>query len=180
MLDTTRNTNSTFNEALVGDLTPQTATTAISGTFQGVDLISEEDIPTVIGTIDVTTGNITGTQDGAQAGPVGGTAQDQTLSGTAGVVDANGRSVVTISSQFVGTDAPLVAYAIDPAHFYVIGVDSVNNLTSSLGVFSTQTLRAAQTAIARPKAAVSSGKKLDARRTQPKATKRARGATQLK
>jgi hypothetical protein len=180
MLDTTRNTNSTFNEALVGDLTPQTATTAISGTFQGVDLISEEDIPTVIGTIDVTAGNITGTQDGAQAGPVGGTAQDQTLSGTAGVVDANGRSVVTISSQFVGTDAPLVAYAIDPAHFYVIGVDSVNNLTSSLGVFSTQTLPAAQAAIARPKAAVSSGKKLDARRTQPKATKRARGATQLK
>jgi hypothetical protein len=180
LLDTTQNTNTTANEALVGDLTPQTATTAISGTFQGVDLISEEDIPIAVGTIEVASGVVSGTQDGSLAGPSGGTLQDQALTGTVGTVDANGRSLVTISSPFVGNNEPVVAYAIDPGHFYSIGVDSVNGFPSSLGVFSTQTLPAAQGAVKRPKAAVSSGKKLDGRRAQPKATKRGHGATQLK
>jgi hypothetical protein len=181
MLDTTQNTNTTANEAFVGDLTPQTATTSISGTFQGEDLISEEDIPIAVGDIDVVSGNITGTQDGSQAGPSGGTLQDQALTGMAGTVDANGRSLVTVSSPFVGNNEPVVAYAIDPGHFYAIGVDGTDGgVTSSLGVFSTQTLPAAQAAGKRPKAAVSSGKKLDVRRAQPKAAKRAHGATQLK
>jgi len=180
ILDTTQNTNSTFNEAFVGDLAPQTATTAVSGLFQGVDLISEEDIPIAVGTINVASGTITGTQDGALAGPSGGTLQDQSLTGMAGTVDANGRAIVTISSPFVGTNEPVVAYAVDPSHFYAIGVDGADGFSSSLGVFSTQTLPAAQAAVKRPKAAVSSDKKLNTHRAQPKATKRVHGATQLK
>lgn len=180
LLDTTQNTNSTANEALVGDLTPQTATTAISGTFQGVDLISENDIPIAVGDIDVVSGVISGTQDGSLAGPDGGTLTDQPLTGTVGAVDENGRALVTITTSLAGNNEPVVAYAIDPGHFYSIGIDSVNGFTSSLGVFSTQTLPAAQAGVKRPKAAVSSGKKLDSRHARPKAMKRGHGATQLK
>jgi hypothetical protein len=148
MLDTTENNNAgtTWPEAFVGDLTPQVATSAISGTIQGVDLISESDIPVVATAGSVNSGNISALQDGAFANDAADSLPNQTLTGSVSSVSSTGRSVLSLSGSFepYSPQFPAVAYAIDATHFYVIGTygvaqDGSGGSTSSLAIFSTQT-----------------------------------------
>jgi hypothetical protein len=148
VMDTTSSTSGgSYPESLVGDLTPQSNVSALAGNIQGVELISECDIPVFDTAGVINSGNLTALQDGAvsNCNEGGGTVSSQALTGTFGSVGSTGRSVVEINSASLPFDQfPGVAYAIDATHFYVIqaygSTSSINGLTSSLAVYWTQTL----------------------------------------
>ncbi len=182
ILDTTVSNGDSYPEAFVGDLTPQTAVSAVSGTVQGVDLISESDIPVVATAGAVTSGSISALQDGSLA--ASGIASGQALAGIFGAVSSSGRSIVTLNSQFLPLASyPSIAYAIDATHFYVIGVygttSSVYGYSSSLGVYSTQTLPPAADGV-NVQAKPSTGRSFAVRRKLPTAASSRRGHVQLR
>jgi len=150
VMDTTPSGSSIYPEALVGDLTPQTNVSAISGDVQAVELTSECDVPVFDTAGSISSGNLTALQDGAESNCFGsgGTVSGQALTGTFGTVSSTGRSVVALNSASLFVNPyPAVAYAIDATHFYVIQIygttSNVQGITSSLAVYSTQTLPAA-------------------------------------
>jgi hypothetical protein len=172
-LDTTGFNGDAYPEALVGDLTPQTPTSAISGTVQGVDLISESDLSAVATAATVSSGRIVGLQDGSTANLAAGTSSDEALTGTLGSVSSTGRSVATLNSFFLSNDFPAIAFAIDPTHFYLIGVDGASaevpgGYTSSLAIYSTQTLPTVPTRQTASQKLGSAGRTMAARKSLPK------------
>lgn len=144
-------------EALVGDLTPQTSTTAISGTIQGVATISQLDIPVAVAAASATGESITGLVDAQQADSE--PFLDVPFTGEVSAVDSTGRATVELMDNdgiFIG-EAEAVAYAISPTQFYLIGTTSDGttddlDFVSSLGVFTSQTLPSVQAA-SKPKSA---------------------------
>jgi hypothetical protein len=149
LLDTTGNADpgspGSFPEALVGDLTPQISTTAISGTIQGIALTSEPVLPVAISGALISGGVLSGLADAAAADedPV----QDVAFTGSVSAVDSTGRANVQLMDNdniFFG-EAQAVAFAINPTTFYVIGETADPNnvpfaFDSTLGVFTSQTL----------------------------------------
>ncbi len=159
MLDTTGNgdasSSDSYPEALVGDLVPQTATAAVAGTVQGVDEISAEvDIPVVDSVDTLSSDNINGFTDGSLAGS--GTLSDQALTGTVSAIDSTGRGSGTVTSAVYGTNLPFALYAASPTQYFVVG--EASDSTSSLGVFTSQTIPESAAAVRTRTSSAASGR----------------------
>jgi hypothetical protein len=148
LLDSTDFSSSgAYPESLVGDMLPQISTSAIAGTIQGVELVGDAFSPAIATAGTVTGGNIAALQSGSVP-PTnvsnGGIGTDIALGGTIGASDATGRAQLLWNSEFyVGqtTNLPGIAYAYDATHFFVVQT-STNDIESTLGVYSAQTLPA--------------------------------------
>jgi len=146
LMDTTQPSDTTLPNALVGDLIPQTSIGHIAGQVQGLALIGDNQSIAAAGEFSVANGDINGLFDGSFPGiaPLFDSATTGTVSGA----DTTGRSSITVTGDvFGGTNQPAAAFEADPTHFFVIGeIPPTDTLSfpSSLGIFTPQTLPAAQ------------------------------------
>jgi hypothetical protein len=128
-------------EALVGDLIPQTSTANLAGQTQAVLLISESDLPTAVGTADITGTGLNGLFDGTIT-PLEETVSDQPFAATVSGSDATGRSTFQFSTSIGGgVNTSGVAYEVSPNQYFLITGDP-NEDSSGLLVFTPQTLPA--------------------------------------
>jgi hypothetical protein len=165
MLDTTEppgvGTDS-VNEALVGDLIPQTSTADITGQVQGLGLTGDNQSFAITGEFNVAgNGTIAGLFDGSfpDADPI----LDSTTGGMVMGSDATGRSVISVTGEvFGGTSQAAAAFEVNPTQYFVIGEEQDPNMVlffpSSLGIFTPQTLPPAQAAASPAKHAEKTGK----------------------
>jgi hypothetical protein len=146
MMDTTDfGDGNSFPESLVGDLVPQTSTSAVSGTIQGVELLGDAFTPGISTAASVSGGNIGGLQSGTLPTSIvagGAVLTDIALGGTLGASDSTGRAQLLWNSDlYPDTSYPGIAYAYDATHFYVVQTPNDGN-ESTLGVYSAQSLPA--------------------------------------
>ena len=149
LMDTTQPVGDSVPEAFVGDLIPQTSTADITGQLQGVALIGDNQSIAAAGEFSVSQlGDINGLFDGSFPGVA--PLLDSSTTGMVSGADNTGRSSITVTGAvFGGTNQPAAAFEADPTHFFVIGENQGTEDTffpSSLGIFTPQTLPAAQPA----------------------------------
>jgi hypothetical protein len=127
-------------EALVGDLIPQTSLSDIEGQVQGLGLTGDFDSFAITGEFNVAgNGTITGLFDGSL--PDNDPIFNSATGGNVGETDSTGRSPIMVTGDlFGGTLQPAAAFQVDPTQYFVIAEDS--EFTSSLGIFTQQTLPA--------------------------------------
>ncbi len=166
MLDTTEapgvGTDS-VNEALVGDLIPQTSTADITGQVQGLGLTGDNQSFAITGEFNVAgNGTIAGLFDGSfpDADPI----LNSTTGGMVMGSDGTGRSVISVTGDVFGGTTPqaAAAFEVNPTQYFVIGEEVDPNMVlffpSSLGIFTPQTLPPAQAAASPAKHAEKAGK----------------------
>jgi hypothetical protein len=149
MLDTTEPAdNDSLPEALVGDLIPQTSTADIAGQVQGLGLTGDSQSFAITGefNVDLTTGDINGLFDGSfpDSSPIFDSATGGMVSGSA---ITTGRASIMVTGDVFGNPTvaqPAAAYEVNPTQYFVIGETS--DFSSSLGIFTPQTLPAVQNA----------------------------------
>ena len=144
VLDTTDfGDGNSYPESLVGDMAAQTSTSAVSGTVQGVELVSDAFTSAIVTAANVSSNSIAGLSSGVQppsSNSNGAIGTDIAIGGTFSATDSTGRAQLSLTSDFY-PDAPYpaIAYAYDATHFYVVQIPSDGN-ESTLGVYSTQSL----------------------------------------
>ena len=146
MMDTTEpNAGGSLPEALVGDWIPQTSTADIAGQVQGVGLTGDNNAFAIAGVFNITNdGGITGLFDGSapQFPPV----LDSGITGTAGNTDPTGRTDLQVSGEiFGGQNQPAASFSASPGQYFVIV--EADTVETDLGIFTPQTLPAAQAAV---------------------------------
>ena len=146
MMDTTEpNAGGSLPEALVGDWIPQTSTANIAGQVQGVGLTGDSNAFAIAGIFNISDdGGITGLFDGSSGGipPI----LDSSITGTAGNTDPTGRTDLQVSGEiFGGANQPAGAFSASPDQYFVIV--EAQEVETDLGIFTPQTLPAAQAAV---------------------------------